>query len=425
MDRKIERQFVEDRATIIDDLPLTWSIKQAGPHYCVTMKMSRLKDLDFGFEFRSPNPRQKFPVTQFPERVLKLDVSLNELEELKAGGLLPFENLSELDASLNALDNIDGVGVLPNLAVLNLNYNALSSTKGLELCRGLAKLQLSHNQVRTIRDLPLLSNLTHLHLDSNKLKSLDGIQNLPCLHELYVQNNEISSLLHLSATVTLNILDASNNDLQFLLQSLQVLRGLHRLKQLKLKGNPLARDNRYVTAVAQSTSVEILDNALLKSPSKSLLLSVDQSLLLPDPALNFPDGAQMKEHLKESARKSFMEKLQKKRKDVEGTIHHLHNRILDLQEELKEYEENLGAEMEGCVRYIDTIPPEDFQSIDPQKVPRAMEKYLFTKFWERWELGRRRPQGLPFKDLTEPEEVLKAAAWLLSNPPVGASRDSD
>ncbi|XP_078504930.1 uncharacterized protein LOC144763317 [Lissotriton helveticus] len=356
--------------------------------------------------------------------VVKLDLSLNELEELKAGSLLPFKNLSELDASLNALGNIEGVSVLPNLAVLNLNYNALTSTKGLESCKSLTVLNLSHNHVKTIRDLPLLSNLTHLHLDSNKLKSLDGVQNLPRLHELYVQNNEISSLLPLSPSLTLNVLDASNNHIQFLPQSLQVLRGLRRLKQLKLKGNPLARDNRYVSAIAQATSVEILDNSLLKNPSRSLLLSVDKSLLLPDLMLGSPAGSQMKEHLKESARESFMEKLQRKRKDVEGTIHHLHNRILDLQEELKEYEENLGAEMEGCIRYIDTIPPEDFHSIDPQKVPRAMEQYLFTKFWERWELGRRRPRDPPFKDLTKPEEVVKAAAWLLSNPPLGASQDS-
>ncbi|KAJ1162757.1 hypothetical protein NDU88_003222 [Pleurodeles waltl] len=341
MERKIERQFVEDRASIIDTLPLTWSIRQAGPHYCITMKMSRLKDLTFGFEFGPSNHRQQFPVTQYPERVVKLDVSLNELEELKVGSLLPFKNLSELDASLNALDNIEGVSVLHSLAVLNLNYNALTSTKGLESCKSLTVLNLSHNQVKTIRDLPLLSNLTHLHLDSNK-------------------------------------------------------------------GNPLARDNRYVTAIAQSTSVEILDNFLLKNPSKSLLLSVDKSLLLSDPMQGFPKGGQMKEHLKESARESFMEKLQRKRKDVEGTIHHLHNRILDLQEELKEYEENLGAEMEGCIRYIDTIPPEDFHSIDPQKVPRAMEQYLFTKFWERWELGQRRPRDMPFKDLTKPEEVRNA-----------------
>ncbi|XP_069083647.1 protein phosphatase 1 regulatory subunit 7-like [Pleurodeles waltl] len=262
------------------------------------------------------------------QRVVKLDVSLNELEELKVGSLLPFKNLSELDASLNALDNIEGVSVLHSLAVLNLNYNALTSTKGLESCKSLTVLNLSHNQVKTIRDLPLLSNLTHLHLDSNKLKYLDGVQNLPRLHELYVQNNEISSLLPLSPALTLNVLDASNNHIQFLPQSLQVLKGLRRLKQLKLKGNPLARDNRYVTAIAQSTSVEILDNFLLKNPSKSLLLSVDKSLLLSDPMQGFPKGGQMKEHLKESARESFMEKLQRKRKDVEGTIHHLHNRIL-------------------------------------------------------------------------------------------------
>lgn len=34
-----------------------------------------------------------------------------------------------------------------------------------------------------------------------------------------------------------------------------------------------------------------------------------------------------------------------------------------------------------------------------------MEKYLFTKFWERWQHGRRKPANVPYKELTKPEEV--------------------
>ncbi|XP_029472506.1 dynein regulatory complex subunit 3-like isoform X2 [Rhinatrema bivittatum] len=414
----MERQFIEDRAAVMDVLPLIWGVKQSGPHYCLNLKMSRLKELVFGFEFGATDPRQEFPVTEFPGRIVKLDISLNELEELRTESLLPFENLRELDASLNTLSNVEGVGVLPSLAVLNLSYNAVTSVRGLEPCRRLVLLNLSHNRVKAVRDLPSLSSLTQLHLHSNKLKSLDGIQGLPQLRELYIQNNTISSLLPLSSSLTLNILDASNNEITSLMQTLQILRALRRLKQLHLKGNPLTRDNRYVTAVRESTAVEILDNSLLRDPSAAAL---DHSLFRDSPPAGLPDVGQSKEALKDLARKSFMAKLQKKHKEVDSIVHFLHSRILDLQEELKESEDTLRVELEGCIRYIDTIPSEDFHSIDPQKVPKAMERCLFTKFWERWEHGQRRPGNLPFSDPEKPEEVVKAAAWLLSNPPVSAS----
>ncbi|XP_030072349.1 leucine-rich repeat and guanylate kinase domain-containing protein [Microcaecilia unicolor] len=421
MERGIERQFIEDRAFVIEVLPLIWGVKRPGPHYCLNMKMSQLKSLVFGFEFGATDPRQDFPVTEFPERIVKLDISLNELEELRAESLLPFENLSELDASLNALSNMEGVGAVRNLAVLNLSYNAITGMRGLEPCGRLVLLNISHNQVRTIRDLPLLSSLTQLHLDSNKLKSLEGIQGLPRLRELYVQNNMISSLLPLSSSLALNVLDASNNEITSLLQTLQILRGIRPLKQLKLKGNPLARDNRYITVVKQSTMVEILDNSLLRDPSAAVLDHCFSGDFLPTSLL---DVGENKEALKDLVRKSFLMKLQKQQENVESIVHFLHSRILSLQEEVKEFEDSLRIEMEGCIRYINATPSEDFQSIDPQKVPKAMEQHLFTKFWKRWDCGKRRPGKLPFTDLVKPEEVVKAAAQLLSNPPVGTSHES-
>lgn len=57
MGEKIKRHFVEDRVVVIDPLPFTWRVKGPGPHYCLDMKMSRLKQLAFAFEFGSVDPR--------------------------------------------------------------------------------------------------------------------------------------------------------------------------------------------------------------------------------------------------------------------------------------------------------------------------------------------------------------------------------
>ncbi|XP_044836251.1 uncharacterized protein LOC123344279 [Mauremys mutica] len=405
---RMNRQFVEDRAMVIDPLPFIWNVKGPGPHYCLDMKMSRLKGLAFAFEFGSVNPR-----------IVKLDISLNELEELQPEALFPFENLSELDASLNALGVIRGIEVLPNLVVLNLSHNALRDLRSLENCIHLSVLNVSHNQVRALGDMPLLSNLTRLHLGSNKLRSLEGIQNLPQLCELYVQKNRISSLLPLSSSLALNVLDAASNEISSLQQALHVLGGLRRLRHLKLQGNPLARDSRYVAAIKQATSVETLDHALLRDPPHRSALSLFSWSLLRESVAGSMDSGPTKEDLKKSASRIFLERLQRKTESTEHAVHHLHSRILDLREELREYEETFRTEVDGCIRYIDALPSEDFQGlVNPQEIPNAMEKYLFTKFWERWQHGRRKPANIPYKELTKPEEVIKAAVRLLSNPPL-------
>ncbi|MGH0145977.1 UNVERIFIED_CONTAM: hypothetical protein FKN15_049787 [Acipenser sinensis] len=160
------------------------------------------------------------------------------------------------------------------------------------------------------------------------------------------------------------------------------------------KGNPIARDNRYVTMVKQSTAVEILDNALLRDPRGHRQLLVPQSA---------KDG-QAKEELIEAARAAYQDKLQRKQQEVASTIHYMHGRILDLQEELKEQKDSLRLELEGYIRYLETIPPEDFHSIDSRKVSGAIEQNIFTKFWKKWDHGKRRPGDIPFHDLTKPEE---------------------
>ncbi|RXM31571.1 Coatomer subunit gamma-2 [Acipenser ruthenus] len=148
------------------------------------------------------------------------------------------------------------------------------------------------------------------------------------------------------------------------------------------KGNPIARDNRYVTMVKQSTAVEILDNALLRDPRGHRQLLVPQ----------YAKDGQTKEELIEAARAAYQDKLQRKQQEVASTIHYMHGRIL----------------------YLETIPPEDFHSIDSRKVSGAIEQNMFTKFWKKWDHGKRRPGDIPFHDLTKPEEK-KFFQWSVKN----------
>ncbi|XP_053261716.1 dynein axonemal assembly factor 1-like [Podarcis raffonei] len=414
----MNRQYVEDRIVEVDPLPFTWNVETPGPHYVLCLKMSRLKQLAFNFEFGSVDPRQSFPKTEFPERIVKLDISLNELQEIPPEALFPFENLAELDASLNALSTTRGMGPLPNLVALNLSYNAIGEVKELENCPRLSVLHMSHNRLRSLTEIPLLSNLTRLNLSSNQLESLEGVQNLPRLCQLHVRNNRIATLLPLASSLSLNVLCASGNDIGGLPEALHVLRGLRRLKHLTLKDNPVARDNRYTTAIKESTSVEILDGMFLHDPPSLSALPLHMWPLLREPASSSTDIAQAKADLKEAARRAFSARLQRRRDDVGSAVHHFHSRILELQEELTGYEERLRLELDGCERFIQTLPSEDFRKLDnPQEIAEAMDKYLFTKFWEKWQRGQRKPACLPYKELSKPEDVVNAAAHLLSNLP--------
>ncbi|XP_060135211.1 uncharacterized protein LOC118077442 isoform X2 [Zootoca vivipara] len=339
-------------------------------------------------------------------RIVKLDVSLNELQEIPPEALFPFENLAELDLSLNALSTMRGMGSLSNLVVLNLSYNALGEVMELENCPRLSVLHMSHNRLRSLMEIPLLCNLTRLNLSSNQLESLEGVQNLPQLCELHVQKNHIASLLPLASSLSLNVLCASGNEIGGLPEALHVLRGLRRLKHLTLKDNPVARDNRYTTAIKESTSVEILDGMFLHGPPSLSALPLHMWPLLREPASTSTDVAQAKADLKQAARRAFDARLRRKRDDIGSAVHHFHSRILELQEELTGYEERLRLELDGCERFIQALPSEDFQKLDnPQEIAEAMDKYLFTKFWGKWQRGQRKPACLPYKELSKPEDV--------------------
>ncbi|XP_072922897.1 uncharacterized protein [Hemitrygon akajei] len=352
----IENQFFEDHCTELTVLPFIWSIQTEGPHFYLDMKMSHLKQLKFNFEFENK-----------AKRILKFDISLNELEELQCDSLSPFMNLLELNVSLNSLHSISWLSALPLLMVLNLSHNVIETLQGLECCTMLTDLDLSHNRIRSIVNLPILNNLTKLHLNGNKLESLEGVQHVPHLCELYIQGNGICSLLPLSSSLNLCVLDASDNMILFLSETLHVLENLRRLKQLRLKGNPLTQDSRYNSAIRQSTTVEILDNVLLRD-------GFTYGLTFESPA---DLQGQTKEGLKESARAAFQSRVQEKRIETEMAVHYLHSRILSLQKDNQEMEDHLTLELEA---YYSVLLPQN-RGVKPDSDSEALNhrhQYLFV-----------------------------------------------
>ncbi|KAJ8386654.1 hypothetical protein AAFF_G00167700 [Aldrovandia affinis] len=406
MDARLSRQFVEGHGMSLEMVPFRWNLRSDGRYFALCIRMSRLKELRFGFEFGS-EPRDHWPITGHPERVLRFDVSLNELESLGEEALSPFENLRELNASLNSLKSVEGLVRLPHLLVLNLSYNSFSTVRDLKPCPSLTTLDISFNRLRSIRALSALGNLTQLHIGHNKLNSLEGIQNLAQLQELYAQSNLVTDLIPLSSCLHLQLLDLSHNQLSCLSRTVEVLSALRSLRQLQLKGNPITEDERYITMIAQRTFVEVLDSVLLKRAWKPRL------------GMRLLEGVgaagQTKQDLEKAAQRAYWDRLQNSRQETGRAIQYLHGRIGDLQEDLKEKENSLALELQACLRYLDTVPPEDSSAVDTRAFPTAMDQCRFSKFWERWDRGRKRPGPIQVTDPTKPEEVVQTVVKLLEN----------
>ncbi|XP_035662365.1 protein phosphatase 1 regulatory subunit SDS22-like [Branchiostoma floridae] len=284
----LSRHLVETKTSELKIVPVSWNVDiTRGPHMQLELKMCQLKDLTWDFQWgegRTTSSSSSTPVSivDQPARCLKVDVSLNELQSLQHKELLPFSRLYALDASLNRITTFTGVEALPNLVTLNLSHNNIKVVDGLEHSQHLQELHLEMNAITDISTMPILYNLTILRLNSNQLTSLEGIQSLSRLKELHVQKNHLTDLFPLVSSLGLVVLNAADNHLQSLSDTVDVLRGLKRLHELYLMGNPLQKENRYNAALTTSTSVVMLDGHNISSgAAKPTVAQVMQPLLLP------------------------------------------------------------------------------------------------------------------------------------------------
>ena len=226
--QKLSRNFIEDHAVELTHIPFYWQVNQnASPYFGLKLKMCQLQRIIYDFEFGSPTGQTRIPnlpsLVERPDKCLKVDFSLNDLLELSYDALQPFPNVRHLDASLNRIENYQGIELCQDLVYVNLSHNFIRNIAHIAQLRSLSELNLSMNDIREISMMPALSNLTILHLNNNRLTSLDGIQSLPRLNELHVQKNKLSEIQPLATSFTLRVLNASDNSIFSLHDTLVVL----------------------------------------------------------------------------------------------------------------------------------------------------------------------------------------------------------
>ncbi|KAL0225170.1 hypothetical protein RCL1_003082 [Eukaryota sp. TZLM3-RCL] len=183
--------------------------------------------------------KQLTSLSRFPaslQGVKSLSLSNNRLSSLLNINYLP--NLVALDASRNALIDIEDVVSLRYLKVLKLSFNQLTSLTGIEYLHNLEHLDLSNNKLISIDILTKCTNLKTLDLSSNQINSLANLSSLRFLSSLNLSLNPITSLPASCLPPSLLSADFSRTSLDSV-SSLNGLASSPLLSALKLDHTPI------------------------------------------------------------------------------------------------------------------------------------------------------------------------------------------
>lgn len=412
MEGQLTSKFIERRCQACQNLPSDWRLDTRGQYFELDLKMCQLKSLVYGFEWGQEGgvlPRMS-SVLETPSRIVRLDLSLNELTSLEHSGLLPFSNLRELNASLNRISKFIGIEVLKKLYTLNLSHNFINKIDNLVPSSSLVVLNLSMNELTDISYMPSLINLEVLHISNNKLQSLDGVQSLPRLRELYAQRNDVEDVVPLTSCFHLHILNLADNHITTLNNTVDILAQLKRLEVLSLHGNPIDRDPQYRNEILQSTSVMTLDNLSVRPlprPKDSQGTELEPNY----------KHVQNMSTLKEAAKQAFEERMKDAKAHMEDQVSFLKRRIVQIQNDHEQYETRLKTDLDSCLRYLDSLTHTEIGAVDKQAIRDSMGTPQ-PKPWHHQDDHRDRRPGQhrdtrvirpDYTDVKRTDEVLKLA----------------
>ncbi|KAK7101209.1 leucine-rich repeat-containing protein 40-like isoform X2 [Littorina saxatilis] len=395
-------EFIERRLTTIPPVavPDSWGVERGGHYFQLDLKMCQLTAMHFDFSWgqeRTPAPRLA-SVLDAPTRILKIDVSLNDLSFLHEEWLEPFKNLRALDVSLNQIKHVQGVEVLQQLRTLNLSHNALRSADGLPNNSTLVELRLAVNDIQDMSTLPSMLNLKILDVSNNSLLSLDGLTSLPRLEELYAHRNQLRDILPVMSCRELRVLNAANNSIASFDTTLKVLAQLRSIQNVSLHGNPIDREPHYQGDILRvSQTIMTLDNISVKP--------------IPKREQDHKRHAGNLFSLKDAARQAFHDRIRVAKERLDDNVSFLQRRIVAMQHEHEEFEAKLKADLEACLRYLDTLSEEEIGSQDRSNIGAVVNRKPYPHPFP--EEDRDRPSGRgrtgDYGSVKETDELLRCA----------------
>lgn len=205
-------------------------------------------------------------------------MTITELRAFERGisdlaGIEKCSKLRNLYLGGNHLTEIDVIGDLHNLEILNIDLNSVSDISPLSGCTKLLRIEASNNgftDLTPLSQLPLLmelgaqgngisnlsplagvTTLTHLNLFNNEIVDVTPLQNLTDLVMLALNNNNIMDITPLAEMTNLETLYLSKNAIT----DISALANMTRMKNLYLQWNQL----NDITPLAGLTAMIELD----------------------------------------------------------------------------------------------------------------------------------------------------------------------
>lgn len=125
-------------------------------------------------------------------------------------GLEHFVNLTNLNLSFHAIEDITAIGKLSKLTALSLGGNRIKNIAPLSGLTQLNRLELFNCEAEDYTALSNLVNLEHLSLGRSLIKDISVLSGLNQLRELTIDNTEVSDISSLANLVKLERLHLSN-----------------------------------------------------------------------------------------------------------------------------------------------------------------------------------------------------------------------
>lgn len=403
----LSQEFIDQHTHPLTFTRPQWGLDIRGALYELDLKMCQMKTLSYDFKWATESGRAG-AAADVQNRIIKVDLSLNELTALEHEGLAPFRNVRELNASLNRLTKFIGVEVFKHLYALNLSHNSIRRVESIIAIPSLVELNLSMNEISDMSLMPSLVNLEILTVSNNRLESLDGVQGLPKLKELYAQRNEIKHILPLTGCFHLQVLNVSSNSIHVLHTVVGVLSQLRQLEVLNMHGNVVERDTMYQTDILKNTSIMTLDNVAIRPLPRQPVPSYDSS-----------DVKHKKniDSLKLAAQQAFEERMRESKHNMQENVNFLQKRILDLQDEYAAYDMKLRNDLDACLRYLDSLSIPDLSDVDKASLRKDIASPDDGKPWHHGRRSRRQQTKADYSSIKETAQILRFAKEELGKQP--------
>ncbi|CAL5984335.1 Conserved_hypothetical protein [Hexamita inflata] len=139
----------------------------------------------------SMNQLQNISEIQYLVNLRILDIGQNNIEQINA--ISKLNQLVELDISQNLIDDVSAVAQLKLIKILDISYNKIDNIDELQCLNQLVRLNASKNNIASINCLKNMINLVYLNISFNKIISLEICKELPKLQDLRLESNLIQN----------------------------------------------------------------------------------------------------------------------------------------------------------------------------------------------------------------------------------------